>query len=46
MNRLMAKHSSGKTTEEQMALATERDSWLDVETALEMGIIDKIIENR
>lgn len=46
MNRLMAKHSSGKTTEEQMALATERDSWLDAETALEMGIIDKIIENR
>ena len=46
MNRLMAKHSFGKTTEEQMALATERDSWLDAETALEMGIIDKIIENR
>lgn len=46
MNRLMASHSCGKMTPEEMATATERDNWLDADVALEMGIIDKIIESR
>lgn len=46
MNRLMSEHSNGKTSYEEMVLATERDNWLSPQQALEMGIIDEIITKR
>lgn len=46
MNRLMAEHSNGKTSYEEMCIATERDNWLSPEQALEMGLIDEVITKR
>lgn len=46
MNRLMSEHSNGKTSYEDMVLATERDNWLSPEQALDMGLIDQILNKR
>jgi len=44
LNRIMAQNT-GKT-EEEIALATERDNYMSAAEALEFGIIDQIIEKR
>lgn len=46
LNRLMSEHTNGKTSYEEMVLATDRDNWLTAEKALEMGLIDKVISTR
>lgn len=46
MNRLMSEHTKGKTSYEEMVAATDRDNWLTAERALEMGLIDQIINKR
>ena len=44
LNRIMAQNT-GKT-EEEIALATERDNYMSAAEALEFGLIDQIIEKR
>lgn len=44
VNRILAE-CSGRTQEE-IALATERDNWMSAAEALEFGIVDRIIEKR
>ncbi len=44
LNRIMAENT-GKT-EEEIAAATERDNYMSAAEALELGIIDRIIEKR
>jgi len=46
MNRLMSEHSNGKTSYDEMVLATERDNWLSPQQALDMGLIDQVISKR
>lgn len=46
LNRLMSEHTNGKTSYEEMVVATDRDNWLTAEKALEMGLIDKVITTR
>lgn len=41
---IMAKSTNGKTSVEKMHELCERDNWLSPEEALEIGIIDKIVQ--
>ena len=44
--RKMAKSTNGKVTEEELAKMCYEDIWLEPEEALEMGLIDEIINER
>lgn len=46
LERLMSEHSNGKTSQEEMHALCERDNYLSPERALEIGLIDKIVEPR
>ena len=45
LNNIYVKHSSKMSFEEVVA-ATDRDNYLNPKTAIEMGLIDSIIESR
>lgn len=46
MERIMSASTNGKTSQEAMHQLCERDNWLSAEKALEIGLIDKIVDKR
>ena len=44
--RKMAASTNGKISEEELAKLCYEDIWLEPEEALEMGLIDEVIEER
>jgi ATP-dependent Clp protease protease subunit len=46
LTRLMAESTNGKTSIEEMEKLCDRDTWLSAEEALELGLIDRVIDKR
>jgi ATP-dependent Clp protease protease subunit len=46
LTRLMAESTDGKTSIEEMEKLCDRDTWLSAEEALDLGLIDRVIDKR